>query len=236
MFVVALIVGAILLRMFAAEHLIEENEPVARSAERIAGALNTALLSSANPQQTLDAFAQSLGTTGVLQFRRAGAAPPAPLPFQPTSLFGKAPGWFVDLLAVPEMGRAFPIMIDGSRAGDILFEPTMSADIFEKWIGFLAILFSRIALALLTGFIAHVTAGAALRPLRDLGQGLTRLRQGNYGEFIPPAGPPEIRRSAEEANALAQTLSRFEPGQPQPVAQDRIAAGRRTAGSGAGTS
>ena len=35
------------------------------------------------------------------------------------------------------------------------------------------------------------------------------MRQGNFGEFITPAGPPEIRRSAEEANELAQTLSRL---------------------------
>ncbi len=64
-------------------------------------------------------------------------------------------------------------------------------------------------MALLTGIIAYLTAGAALRPLRDLGDGLTRMRQGDYGQLIPPAGPPEIRRSCEEANELAQTLSRL---------------------------
>jgi two-component system sensor histidine kinase UhpB len=35
------------------------------------------------------------------------------------------------------------------------------------------------------------------------------MRQGNFEEFITPAGPPEIRRSTEEANELAQTLSRL---------------------------
>ena len=134
------------------------------------------------------------------------------------------------------MGAAFPVMIDGKRVADIVFDPDMSADIYEKWIGFLAILVSAVALALLTGIIAYVTAGAALGPLRDLGEGLTRLRQGNYGEFITPAGPPEIRRSAEEANATGPNPEPVEPGQPQPVAQDRVAAGRRTARSGAGTS
>ena len=107
------------------------------------------------------------------------------------------------------MAAAFPVMIDGKRVGDIVFDPDMSADIYEKWIGFLAILVSAVALALLTGIIAYVTAGAALAPLRDLGEGLTRLRQGSYGDFITPAGPPEIRRSAEEANQLAQTLERL---------------------------
>jgi two-component system, NarL family, sensor histidine kinase UhpB len=208
MFVVALILGAILLRNFGSEHLIEENKPSARSAEQIAGALNTMLRSSANPEQTLDAFGQSLGTAGVLQYRPAGAAPPAPS-VQPSTMVGRAPGWFVDVLAVPEMGAVFPVIIDGKRVGDIVFDPDMSADIYEKWIGFLAILVSAIALALLTGIIAHVTAGAALGPLHDLGEGLTRMRQGDYGRVIPPAGPPEIRRSAMEANELAQTLSRL---------------------------
>jgi two-component system, NarL family, sensor histidine kinase UhpB len=207
MFVVALILGAILLRNFGSEHLIEENKPSARSAEQVAGALNTALRSSANPEQTLDAFGQSLGTAGVLQYRPAGASPAPSV--QPPTMAGRAPGWFVEALAVPEMGAVFPVMIDGKRVGDIVFDPDMSADIYEKWIGFLAILVSVIALALLSGIIAYVTAGAALGPLRDLGEGLTRMRQGDYGQVIPPAGPPEIRRSAMEANELAQTLNRL---------------------------
>lgn len=209
MFVMALILGAVLLRNFGSEHLIEENKPSARSAEQIAGALNIALRASANPEQTLDAFGQALGTTGVLQFRPVGAAPPAPSAVQPSTSFGRAPGWFVDVLAVPEMGAVFPVIISGKRVGDIVFDPDMSADIYEKWMGFLAILVAAVALALLTGIIAYVTAGAALGPLRALGEGLTRLRQGSYGEFITPAGPPEIRRSAEEANELAQTLTRL---------------------------
>jgi two-component system sensor histidine kinase UhpB len=39
-FVAALIVGAVLLRVFATSQLIEENEPIARSTERVADALN----------------------------------------------------------------------------------------------------------------------------------------------------------------------------------------------------
>ena len=201
MFVVALVLGAVLLRSFAAEQLIEENEPAVRSAGQLAEALNAALRSSANPQQTLDAFGQSLGTGGVHSVPQRGsersggvsrcdgnqgrAGRPAG-----SSIFWRCRKW----------RAAFPVMIDGKRVADIVFDPDMSADIYEKWIGFLAILVSAVALALLTGIIAYVTAGAALAPLRDLGEGLTRLRQGNYGDFITPAGPPEIRRSAEEAN------------------------------------
>ena len=209
MFVVALVLGAALLRSFAAEQLIEENEPAMRSAGQLAEALNATLRSSANPQQTLEAFGQSLGSGGVIQFRSAEASSPATSRVATATVSRRAPGWFVDLLALPEMRAAFPVMIDGRRVADIVLDPDMSADIYEKWIGFLAIIVSTVALALLTGIIAYVTAGAALRPLNGLGEGLTRMRQGNYGEFIRPAGPPEIRRSAEEANELAQTLSRL---------------------------
>jgi two-component system sensor histidine kinase UhpB len=82
----------------------------------------------------------------------------------------------------------------------------MSADIHEKWIGFLAIACSGAALMLLAAAIAHFAARSALRPLQNLGDGLTRMRRGNYEQLIIPAGPPEIRKSAREANELARTL------------------------------
>lgn len=207
MFIVAFVLGAVLLRSFESTHLIEENKPAASSAEQIARALNTALQSTANPQQMLDAFGQSLGTTGVLQFRHVGSQ--APPQVQSSTVADRAPGWFNDLLEVPEMGAVFPVMIEGRQVGEIVFNPDLSADIYEKWIGFLAILVSAIALATLTGIIAYVTAGTALGPLRALEEGLTRMRQGDYGQVILPAGPPEIRRSALEANELAQTLNRL---------------------------
>jgi two-component system sensor histidine kinase UhpB len=209
MFVLALVLGAVLLREFAAGQLIEENEPAMRSAGQLAQALNATLRTAADPQQTLGAFGQSLGTSGVLKFRAVGAAFPSPAPARLPGAASKAPQWFINVLAVPEMGAVFPVLINGERVGDIVFDPNMSADIYEKWIGFLAILVSAVALALLTAVIAYATAGAALRPLRDLGEGLTRMRQGDYAQIIPTAGPPEIRRAALEANELAQTLNRL---------------------------
>jgi two-component system sensor histidine kinase UhpB len=101
------------------------------------------------------------------------------------------------------------VAVEGKRVGDIVFAPDMSADIYEKWIGFLAIAGSGIALTLLTGIIAHFTARSALDPLRNLGDGLTRMRMGDYERLIPAAGPPEIRKSSLEANELARTLRRL---------------------------
>ena len=62
---------------------------------------------------------------------------------------------------------------------------------------------------LLTGIIAYFTGRRRARPLRNLGEGLTRMRKGDYDHLIPASGPPEIRKSAEEANELARTLNRL---------------------------
>ena len=208
MFVAALVAGGVSLRIFATAQLVEEVEPAARSARAVAAALNGALRTSTNPHATLDAFVQSLGASETIRFRRLGTDLDVHPPEVQTPL-GTVPAWFIRLLAIPEFKAAFPVMIEGKQVGDVVFAPDMAADIYEKWIGFLAIACSGIALMLLTGAIAHFTARSALRPLQRLGDGLTRMRTGDYEQLIPPAGPPEIRRSAQEANELARTLNRL---------------------------
>ena len=209
MFGAALLLGTVSLQIFAPTQLLEESEPAARATRAVAAALNGALQASANPQATLDAFAQSLGTSEAIRFRRVGANIEVPSPLEVRTPLGRVPGWFVHLLAIPEVGATYPVTIEGKRVGDIVFAPDMSADIYEKWIGFLAIAASGIALMLLTGVIAHFTARSALGPLQNLGDGLTRMRTGNYENLIPATGPPEIRKSSLEANELARTLSRL---------------------------
>ena len=208
MFVAALLAGAVSLQIFATAQLMEESEPAARSARAVAAALNGALRTSSNPQATLEAFAQSLGASEAIRFRRLGTDLDVHPPEVQTPL-GTVPDWFVRLLAAPEFSTAFPVMIDGKQIGDIVFAPDMSADIYEKWIGFLAIACAGITLMLLTGAIAHFAARSALGPLQSLGDGLTRMRSGDYEQPIATAGPPEIRKSAQEANELARTLNRL---------------------------
>ena len=209
MFVAALLLGGVLLRIFASAHLVEESQPAARSARTVAAALNGALQASANPQATLDAFVQSLGTSEAIQFRRPGADPEVGSPREVRTPLGRVPGWFVRLLAIPEVGAIYPVTIAGKRVGDIISAPDMSADIYEKWIGFLAIVFSGIGLMLLTGVIAHFTVRSAHRALQNLGDGLMRMRMGDYEHPIPATAPPEIRKSSQEANELARTLNRL---------------------------
>jgi two-component system sensor histidine kinase UhpB len=209
MFLAALLVGAISLHFFATTQLIEENEPPTRATRMIAEALNSALGSSNNPEQTLNAFGQSLGTSEAIQFRRTGTDLSLDPPVDVRTPFGRVPEWFIKLLAVPELGESFPVMIGDHHVADIVFAPDLSADLYEKWIGFLAIAVSGAGLIVLTGAITYFAVGAALRPLHDLGSGLTRMRRGNYDDLIPVSGPPEIRRSGQEANELASTLNRL---------------------------
>jgi two-component system sensor histidine kinase UhpB len=209
MFVAALLIGAISLQLFAPTQVMEENEPASRSAQMVAEALNSALLVSKNPQQTLDAFVHSLGTSEAIRFRPLGARMSAPLPTEIRTPLGRVPRWFVDLLGLPEIGTSFPVRIDGKQVGDILFSPDLAADVYEKWIGFLALVTSAVALMLLTGAISYFTAGTVIDALRNLGEGLTRMRKGDYDHPIAASGPPEIRKGSEEANELARTLNRL---------------------------
>jgi two-component system sensor histidine kinase UhpB len=151
---------------------------------------------------------QSLGTSEAIRFRRLGTDLDVYPPEVQTPL-GTVPDWFVRLLVLPEFKTVFPVTVEGKQVGDIVVAPDMSADIYEKWIGFLAIVCSAIALMLLTGAFAHFAARSVLAPLQNLGDGLTRMRSGDYEQPIASAGPPEIRKSAEEANELARTLNRL---------------------------
>ena len=212
MFLTALIAGLVLLRIFAADQLVEENEPAGRSSVLIAGALNKALSASSNPQATFDAFVDELNVSGsdVIKFRRVGGAPRSPTDNDARRAgSGRVPAWFVRLLGLPELKQYTPIVIQRERVGDLIFEPDMVADIYEKWIGFLAIVASGIALTIFTLAITYVTVDAALRPLRDLGAGLARLRDGHYASRIACVGPPEIRESCDAANELADTLTQL---------------------------
>jgi len=208
MFVAAVLIGGITLQIFAPGQLMDESEPAQRSARAVAGALNGALATSANPEQTLDAFAQGLGTSEAIRFRRTGTGVPHIQPEVRTP-FGRVPRWFVDLIAVPDIDAAFPVTVKDRQVGEIVFSPDISAEIYEKWIGFLALVFIAIVLMLLTGSLAHFTTGSATKSLHTLGEGLTRMRAGHYERPIAPSGPPEIRRGAEEANELARTLRRL---------------------------
>ena len=207
-FLAALAMGGVLIQSFATGQLADENEPGRHSTRAVAGALNNTLSTSNDPQKTLDAFVHSLGSSSDIQFRPSEAGP-APAPKHGLREPLGVPRWFINLITPPDMNAAFPVIIDGRQVGDLVFLPDLSADLFEKWIGFLALTGLIAMLMVLTGTIAYLFAGSVLRPLQNLGAGLTRIRRGDYATLTPVAGPPEIRQSCEEVNALAATLAQL---------------------------
>jgi two-component system, NarL family, sensor histidine kinase UhpB len=202
----SLVFGVLALQIFSPEQLQYENEQGIESALSTSRALNAALSVAANPQQTLDAYAGNLSTKDAIQFRRAD--PNAAIPSVRIST-NKVPGWFIRLLEIPNITSSHPIMIGDQHAGDIVFSPDLSADLFEKWVGFLAIALSGSCLLILAAFSAYLTITLALRPLEALGTGLTRMQQGDYESQVPLLGPPEIRQSCEEANQLGHKLKQL---------------------------
>jgi two-component system, NarL family, sensor histidine kinase UhpB len=201
MVLAALALGGVALQIVSPDQFEYENAQASRSTKAVAAALNAALAVSTNPQATLEAFAQGLGRPESIEFRLP--APDKPRVRVEESL---APRWFIALLRIPEIGAAYPITIEGKHVGDIVFAPDLSADVFEKWIGFLAIVFSGSALMLMAALSAYFTTGTAIHPLAQLRRGLAALRAGDYDSVIPLEGPPEIRKSCEAANQLAATL------------------------------
>ncbi|MCC8954177.1 histidine kinase [Bradyrhizobium sp. Pear77] len=201
-----LLLGGLALQTFSPEQFENENAQGARSAELVADALNAALAAADNPQQTLDAFAGALRMPAAIAFVPSGSERQR---VASDTYRGGVPAWFTALLQIPELGSTHPVEIRTAHVGDIVFRPDLSAEVLEKWVGFLVIAASSAALMLLAGLSAYFTTGTALCPLAQLGAGLTRMRNGVYDIAIPLAGPPEIRKSCAEANELAATLKRL---------------------------
>ena len=233
MFGLALLLGAVSLQIFAPAQLLEEAEPAARAARSVAAALERGaadIRQSASNAGRVRAVAWS---SEAIRFRRADEETSVHPPIEVRTLLGRVPNWFVHLVEFPEIVATYPVTIEGKRVGDIVFAPDMSADIYEKWVGFLAIASSGIALMLLTGIIAHFAARSALGPLQNLGDGLTRMRMGDYEHLIPgdrAAGDLQEFAGSQRARAHARAP---QPGQSKPAAPDRVAAGRRTPRYGA---
>jgi two-component system sensor histidine kinase UhpB len=202
----SLLFGIFALQIFSPEQFENENEEGAALARAVTNGLNAALAAAGDPEQVLGAFAEGIGTGDAIQFRKADASMTTPGIRLTTD---GVPDWFVSLLRIPNIASAHPIVIGPRHVGDIIFVPDLSADLREKWFGFLAIVLSGSALLVLAAISAYLTVSLALRPLEHLGAGLARMQQGDYDSTIPLLGPPEIRKSCEEANQLARKLKQL---------------------------
>ena len=202
----SLLFGIFSLQIFSPDQFENESEDAAALVRTVTKGLNTALAVAANPEPTLDAFADGIGKGDTIQYRNADASVSKPK----IRLNADAvPAWFVGLLRIPNLATAHPIIVGEKHVGDILFVPDLTPDLNEKWLGFLAIVLSGSVLLMLAAISAYLTTTLALRPLEQLGAGLARMQQGDFESTIPLLGPPEIRKSCEEANQLARKLKRL---------------------------
>jgi two-component system sensor histidine kinase UhpB len=198
--------GIFALQVFSPEQFETESEDAAGLVRTVTKGLNSALAVAGNPEPTLEAFAEGIGKGDAIQYRRADGSVSKPKIRLNTD---GVPAWFVTLLRIPNLATAHPIIVGGKHVGDMLFIPDLTPDLSEKWLGFLAIVLSGSALLVLAAVSAYLTTTMALRPLEQLGAGLARMQQGNYDSMIPLLGPPEVRKSCEEANQLARKLKRL---------------------------
>ncbi|WP_247458102.1 histidine kinase [Bradyrhizobium sp. 2] len=206
MIVSALMSGRVALLVFSPDQFEYESEQEAGSARAVADALNAARKASRNPEETLDAFGTNLGNVEAVGYLPAGKAAPTRAA---RSQGGRVPAWFVSNLAMPDLAKSYPVEIGAATVGAIVFSPDLSADIWEKWMGFLAIVSTGSLPMLFAAFGTHLVAGRTIRPMEMLGAGLTRMREGDYDAAIPLTGPPEIREFCREANRLAATFKQL---------------------------
>jgi two-component system, NarL family, sensor histidine kinase UhpB len=202
----SLLFGLLALQLFSPDQFEDESADAAALVTTVTNGLNAALAAATDPEQTLDAFASGIGAGDAIQYRKAQASVNPPKIRLSTN---GVPGWFVSLLRIPNIAAAHPIVVGQRHVGDILFVPDLTPDLNEKWLGFLAIVLSGSALLVLAALSAYLTTSMALRPLEQLGAGLARMQQGDYDSSVPLLGPPEIRKSCEEANQLARKLKQL---------------------------
>lgn len=202
----SLLFGIFALEIFSPDQFENESEDAAALVQTVTKGLNAALAVSQNPEPTLNGFAEGIGTGDAIRYRKADVSAEKPRIRLNTD---GVPAWFVGLLRIPNIAAAHPVIIGERHVGDILFVPDLTPDLNEKWLGFVAIVVSGSVLLVLAAISAYFTSSMALLPLQQLGAGLARMQQGDYDSRIPLLGPPEIRKSCEEANQLARKLKRL---------------------------
>ncbi|WP_246207570.1 hypothetical protein [Bradyrhizobium rifense] len=188
-----------MLLVFSPDQFEYENEQESRAALAVARALNGALEASRNPEQTLAAFVNGLGNVEAIRYLPAGTCEPMP------PLRGKGSSvsaWFVSNLTIPDLTKSYPVNVGPTHAGDIAIVPDLFANIWEKWVGFVAILSTGSLPMLLAAFGAHLIAGRAIVPMERLGAGLVQMREGDYDTVIQLVDPPKSENSARRRIGL----------------------------------
>jgi two-component system sensor histidine kinase UhpB len=122
---------------------------------------------------------------------------------------GKAPAWFARLIGARPSVALLPAIVGGQQIGQIVIASDPTDEIDEIWDAAwsLAIMGGGVALAAFLG--ASLLLGRTLRPLRDYGATLGRLRDGDFTARTEPTGSSEFVDIGEKINALAVALEGY---------------------------
>ena len=120
-----------------------------------------------------------------------------------------APQWFAALIGARPGVTLLPAIVGGRRLGQIVIASDPSDEIDEVWAAArnLALIGGAMALAALLG--ASLLLGRTLKPLKDYGAALGRLRDGDFSARVKPAGSPEFVDMGAKVNAMADALEQF---------------------------
>jgi two-component system sensor histidine kinase UhpB len=207
----ALLAGAcaivlVALVAFSISHLRHEREPAELLAAQFAGAISAELRADPAQHEPISRLLRRLNEQPSGNLRYVEANLPQSPPPRPAF---EVPSWFSRLVDATTRPGNIPV---AALPGQLMLYPGDSADVYEKWIAFLAITLAPLVLGLVVFAVSQRTVRTTLQPLRELSDAISKLRDGDYGIRVAGNGPPEIRRTGDEVNALAVVLTSLRAG------------------------
>jgi two-component system sensor histidine kinase UhpB len=172
-------------------------------------------------RQTIDsAFAQAKPTAGDLTQliatfdgnRHVSAALIAPdgrvaVASRPFATAHAAPGWFRALLDPRIAATTIALPSPTAAYAAIRLTSAPEDDVGDAWLQFCNVL-AVAALACASAFgLIYLTIGRALRPLKDLSSGFSRVGAGDYRVRVAESGPSEVAGLARAFNGMAADLA-----------------------------
>jgi two-component system, NarL family, sensor histidine kinase UhpB len=117
-----------------------------------------------------------------------------------------APRWFTELVAPPVETRNVPVVINGSKVGEVEIVGEPGDEIAEFWQNAAAMAGTIVLLNVAMVGILYVLFGRVLGPLTALAGGLSDLKRHSYDVRIPSPQARELAAITDHFNALASAL------------------------------
>ena len=117
-----------------------------------------------------------------------------------------APRWFTELVAPPVEIRNVPVVIDGSKVGEVEIVGEPGDEIAEFWQNAAAMAGTVVVLNVAMVAILYILFGRVLGPLTALADGLSELKRHSYDVRMPSPQARELAAITHHFNALAGAL------------------------------